>query len=112
MSTNTQAPIKLQNGRLRVVVLPREGGRIASIFDKASKTEFLLQPKRPHRKPKARDLWSRFETSVCAGIDECLPSVAADGPEAPGGSISDHGDFWRLNWRETELTIRDTISLV
>jgi galactose mutarotase-like enzyme len=103
--------ITLQNGRLRVAILPHEGARISSIFDTESETEFLLQAAHPYRKPDTLDRWSHFDDSACAGIDECLPSVSADGPEAPGGPIPDHGDFWRLDWIETEPATRNTVAL-
>lgn len=93
---HNSAEIVLRNGRLRARVLPHEGGRIASLFDTRSGVEFLFQPPGPYQPPAAPDLWTPFETSACAGIDDCLPTVSASGPETPGGPVPDHGDFWRL----------------
>jgi hypothetical protein len=101
MSVTNDPPtdcITLHNGNLHVRVLPEEGGRIASFFDAQAKIEYLLQPRKPYRRPAQLSLWDRFERSACAGIDECLPSVGACGPETPGGPVPDHGDFWRLRW--------------
>jgi galactose mutarotase-like enzyme len=98
VSNSSADGITFHNDRLRVHVLPEEGGRIASIFDIQSGTEFLLQPPEPYRLPMQLGLWDRFENSACAGIDECLPSVGACGSETPGGPVPDHGDFWRLPW--------------
>ena len=103
--------ITLHNDRLRVLVLPHEGGRIASLFDAQSNLEFLLQPSKRYRRPESLGLWDRFENSACAGIDECLPSVGASGPETPGGPVPDHGDFWRLNWTVMATSGNDSVSL-
>ena len=103
--------IKLHNDRLHVLVLPHEGGKIASLFDSQSNLEFLLQPSKAYRRREALGWWDRFENSACAGIDECLPSVGADGPETPGGPVPDHGDFWRLNWTVIASSGNDSVSL-
>ena len=102
----------LCNDHLRVHVLPHEGARIASFFDIQANRELLLQPSKPYRRPASLSLWDRFENSACAGIDECLPSVAASGPETPGGPIPDHGDFWRLNWTEIAASQNTSVSLL
>lgn len=103
--------ITLHNDRLLVRVLPEEGGRITSFFDMRSKIEFLLQPSEPYRRPRSFDRWNRFENSACAGIDDCLPSVGACGPETPGGPIPDHGDFWRLNWEVLSASESNEVSM-
>jgi galactose mutarotase-like enzyme len=43
-------------------------------------------------------LEARFQDGPCAGIEECLPTVGASGPETDGGPAPDHGDFWQLAW--------------
>lgn len=91
------AGIVLRNGRLRALVLPHEGGRIASLLDTRSGVEFLFQSPGPYQRPTAPDLWAPFETSACAGVDDCLPTVSTCGAETPGGPVPDHGDFWRLS---------------
>lgn len=103
--------ITLQNDRLQVHILPEEGGRITSFLDVASSVEFLLQPSEPYRWPKSLDQWDRFEKSACAGIDDCLPSVGACGPETPGGPIPDHGDFWRLRWNVVSTSKSESVSM-
>jgi hypothetical protein len=103
--------ITLHNERLRVRVMPGEGARIASILDIQSQTEFLLQPATPYDRPESLGLWDRFEKSACAGMDECLPTVTLCGPDAPGGPVPDHGDFWRLDWAVTAAPTGDSVSL-
>jgi galactose mutarotase-like enzyme len=45
--------ITLHNDRLRVHVLPEEGGRITSFFDVRSRVEFLLQPSESYCRSRA-----------------------------------------------------------
>jgi hypothetical protein len=103
--------ITLHNDRMRVHVLPEEGGRITSIFDMKSNIEFLLQPSDSYCRSKSLDPWDRFENSACAGIDDCLPSVGACGPETPGGPVPDHGDFWRLRWNVVSTSKSESVSM-
>jgi galactose mutarotase-like enzyme len=103
--------ITLHNDRLRVHILPEEGGRITSFFDMRSRIEFLLQPSEPYGQPGPLDPWDCFENSACAGIDDCLPSVGACGPETPGGPVPDHGDFWRLRWNVVSTSESDSVSM-
>ena len=103
--------ITLHNEQLRISVLPCEGARIASILNVQSQTEYLLQPSVRYQRPESLGLWDRYEKSACAGMDECLPTVTVCGPEAPGGPVPDHGDFWRLNWAVTSAPTGDSVSL-
>jgi galactose mutarotase-like enzyme len=103
--------VTLHNDRMRVHVLPEEGGRLTSVFDMKSKVEFLLQPSDSYCRPKSLDPWDRFEKSACAGIDDCLPSVGACGPETPGGPVPDHGDFWRLRWNVVSTPKSESVSM-
>ncbi|HKS72239.1 MAG TPA: hypothetical protein VJQ82_03520 [Terriglobales bacterium] len=103
-------PVVLQSEQLRVAVLPKDGVRIASIVDRRSGAEFLLQPHASYRRVRASEQWEAFENSACAGIVDCLPSVGSCGAEAPGGPVPDHGDFWRLEWGATRAS-EDSIQL-
>jgi len=94
MSTNT---VILDNGQIRIVLLPREGGRVQSLYNLRSGIEFLMQA-RHARKQQRADVNARFQDGSCAGIEECIPSVASCGPSTEGGAVPDHGDFWQLGW--------------
>jgi galactose mutarotase-like enzyme len=50
-----------------------------------------------------------FDAGDASGWDECLPSVAAGRVETATGvaEIPDHGDLWRVEWRQQESGIRD-----
>jgi len=88
----------LENGVLRVTVLPSLGGKIASIQIVSSGEELLQQPLRPYA---PRVPYMRFDESDASGWDECLPSVAACEVQTASGKVSvpDHGDFWQVPWQ-------------
>ena len=83
----------LSNDDLSVSVAPELGGRVVSIFDRASGREWL-DGWRPAGK---RRVWqpadpTDFSTGPGAGIDECLPTVlpCRFGRKA----MPDHGELW------------------
>jgi galactose mutarotase-like enzyme len=86
-------PLSLDNGTLRVELLPR-GGRLTSLRDLRLGREWLLSRQGP-----ATGL--DFAGAGPAGFDECLPNVAA-GPDPGGGpSWPDHGELWNRPWAVT-----------
>ena len=85
----------LESADLIVDVVPSEGGRIASLRSRLSALEFLTQSSRSGPSPQP-GLASSFQQGPCAGIEECLPTVAPG--DAQGGFVPDHGDFWQLPW--------------
>lgn len=89
--------VRLESENLLVDVLPANGGKVASISDRAG-TEFLLAGADYGRVAEYSPS-AAFATSDCAGLDECLPTLATSGPETLGGSSPDHGDFWRIPWQ-------------
>jgi galactose mutarotase-like enzyme len=105
--------VLIQAGCCAVTILPRLGGKIASI--RVGELELLQRPLAPYA-PRTRTM--SFDAGDASGWDECLPSVAACTVETAGGtaSIPDHGDLWRVEWRsrdqgtgdrEQELGTRD-----
>lgn len=95
----------LQSDALSIEVLADEGGRIVSLKSLQSGMEFLTQSHRrgPYPQPGFQTV---FRDGPCAGIEECLPTVGACGPETDGGPAPDHGDFWQLNWNVTTVSSR------
>jgi galactose mutarotase-like enzyme len=89
--------ILLRAGDCSVTILPRLGGKIASILVNGHE---LLQAPLAAYAPRTQTM--AFDASDASGWDECLPSVAgcsvetADGPVA----VPDHGDLWRVAWAE------------
>ncbi len=99
----------IQNGAMRVTVLPALGGKIASIQILPSGEELLQQPLQPYA---PRTPYMSFDASDASGWDECLPSVAACEVQTASGvaRVPDHGDFWQVAWKvdsqsENELAL-------
>lgn len=67
--------IILENGAVRVVLLPSSGGRIESLQGEGF--EFLLQPSDSSDQQLIPGM--RFQDGPCSGMDECLPTVARSG---------------------------------
>lgn len=65
--------------------------------------EFLTQSRRHGSYPRP-SFYAAFRDGPCAGIEECLPTVGACGPETDGGPAPDHGDFWQLRWNVTSVS--------
>ena len=89
--------VVIRAGECSVTILPRLGGKIASI--RVGDTELLQGPLAPYA-PRTRTM--SFDEGDASGWDECLPSVAACEVETVGGtaSVPDHGDLWRVEWSE------------
>ena len=89
--------VVMRAGRCALTLLPHLGGKIASI--RIGGQEMLQAPLAAYA---ARTRCMRFDAGDASGWDECLPSVAACvvQTEAGAASIPDHGDLWRVQWRE------------
>lgn len=92
-------PVLLDNGRLRVSVLPGRGAKIDSILDLSNGAEWLDRPE----SPAAGAAPSGFGTEAGAfaegdafGFDEMFPTINAS------GAGPDHGALWRRGWTVLE----------
>jgi hypothetical protein len=91
--------VVLDNGLLRLTLVPELGGKITSIVRLESGYEYLLQPDDPERAYRPRSYSDSFESHDTSGFDECVPTVAeCRYPEEPceGRQLPDHGDVWCL----------------
>ncbi|MGO9339718.1 MAG: hypothetical protein ACLPY1_19635 [Terracidiphilus sp.] len=91
--------VVMRAGDCTVTILPRLGGKIASIL--IGEQELLQRPLAPYG-PRTRTM--SFDAGDASGWDECLPSVAACTVETAAGTaeIPDHGDLWRVEWKSRE----------
>jgi len=87
--------VLIRSGDCSVLVLPKFGGKIASL--RVKNHELLQAPLAPLG-PRTRTM--AFDASDASGWDECLPSVAACKVKTGSGmaEIPDHGDLWRVEW--------------
>ena len=94
--------VLIRAGDCLVTVLPRFGGKIASI--RIGDSELLQQPLAPIA-PRTQTM--PFDAGDASGWDECLPSVAACTVMTAAGQadIPDHGDLWRVEWKTQETGI-------
>jgi galactose mutarotase-like enzyme len=97
----SSSPITLRTDEIEVTVVPKEGGRIASLRSLQSGLEFLTQTRsvRPAIDP---GLEASFQRGPCAGAEECLPTVGFC-VDCTGGAAPDHGDFWQIPWQVDSL---------
>ena len=95
--------VVMRAGICAVTILPRLGGKIASI--RIGERELLQSPLAPYG-PRTRTM--SFDEGDASGWDECLPSVAACTVKTASGtaSIPDHGDLWRVEWKSKGLGTR------
>jgi galactose mutarotase-like enzyme len=100
--------IILENGAVRVVLLPSSGGRIESL--QGGGFEFLLQPFDSSDQQLIPGM--RFQDGACSGIDECLPTVARSGNVVPDLEAPDHGDFWTIPWTVQETATSRSVTIV
>src|SRR6266496_508092 len=92
--------IVVDNGSLRLTVVPELGGKIISLIRNESGYEYLLQPSDPERAYRRRNYGDKLEDYEPSGFDECLPTIAAClYPEEPfsASRLPDHGDIWCLS---------------
>ncbi len=92
--------VLIQSGACSVTILPRLGGKIASIC--INGVELMQSPLAPLA-PRTQTM--AFDASDASGWDECLPSVAACTVTTPSGpaQVPDHGDLWRVVWQSVAV---------
>ena len=96
---DSQRAIALENGAVRLVVLPGVGAKIVSCADARTGHEYVWRnPDRPIVPPPYA---APFEEYDISGWDECFPGIGQcvypDGPWQ-GSVVPDHGELWTLPW--------------
>jgi galactose mutarotase-like enzyme len=100
--------IVIENEALQVAVIPGYGGRVISLFDKASTREWLAQG---GQSPNIGED-ARYLAAEAFGWDECFPTVA---PWDASGTawrrpLRDHGDLWGRPW-QVDFATAEAIAL-
>ena len=93
----------LESDALRLVILPDNGGKIASLVDNASGFEFLTQ--RPGEFYRLQPYAGDYLQGECSGFDDMFPTIDAYHHEKhpwKGVELPDHGEVWALPWSVTE----------
>ena len=84
--------LKLETEYYTALVLPNEGGKIASFFDKRKGKEYLLQ--NPSKRYLHVGLTDEFEKGECSGFDDMFPTI--DPVTVGGKEYPDHGEVCRV----------------
>lgn len=98
--------ITLDNGVIRLAVLPELGGKISSLVRLTSGREYLISGQGEtcgFRKPYYGATFVNYNN---VGFDECIPTIAeCQYPEGEfsGAQLPDHGDVWSLPWQYDTL---------
>jgi galactose mutarotase-like enzyme len=91
--------IVLENGKLKVSILPDQGAKVCSIIDKSLNKEFLWQNHDIQYHMGEYD--GSFDRGDMSGFDEMFPSIGkCKYLKKPWQDISipDHGEVWPLQW--------------
>lgn len=86
--------LQLENDKLRVIVVPMPGGKIASLIKKDKNFEIFFQAKTDEfMKPS---LYSGFAEFDASGFDDCFPSVDSCSVKIENRLVEypDHGEIW------------------
>ncbi|MCU0664008.1 MAG: hypothetical protein MUC50_16980 [Myxococcota bacterium] len=89
----------LENGTLRLCVLPDLGAKIASILHRPSQFEALFQP--PTGQYGFPSYGASFAAHDASGADDMFPTIDAcryPGQEHVGVECPDHGELWAVPW--------------
>lgn len=86
--------IQMENNTVSVVILPRLGGKLASLQYKKTKFEFAAQMKEQQYQIPGRD--AEFEKFDASGLDDVFPSIAGSRVMSRNGEkvYPDHGEIW------------------
>ena len=85
--------ITLENEQIKVDVIPKLGGKIASFFHKGKDFEVLFQPTMEYKIPK---LYSNFSEFDASGFDDAFPNINQE--TVDGVNYPDHGEIWTTDF--------------
>jgi galactose mutarotase-like enzyme len=97
----TMQRITLNNGVLRMDVLPELGGKIISLVRIESGHEYLCQPSSSDGTYRRARYGDPFNAYSSGGFDDCFPTISdCIYPLAPfqGLELPDHGELWSVPW--------------
>jgi galactose mutarotase-like enzyme len=90
----------LENDAMRAVIVPEQGAKIASIYDKRAGHEWLIRPtETPIRLAPYAAPYPDYDMN---SWDEMFPTIVAVQYPVPGRyygvSLPDHGEVWAMRW--------------
>lgn len=89
-----ESAVFLENERLRAVILPQHGGKVASLYLKHRQFELLFQNPKPFYSP-ARPYDPFYNFEAC-GFDDAFPTIDACEVRVGDKKVlyPDHGEIW------------------
>jgi len=94
----------LESSKIRAEIIPNPGGKVASLINKQTGYEYMLQ--RPSSTYKDQPFGGNYVEGECSGFDDMFPTIDEclylDHPWE-GIKMMDHGEVWSLPW-EYELS--------
>ena len=95
--------IVLQSAKIRAEFLPGQGGKMASLINRETGYEYLIQ--RPDEIYRDQPFDGTFVEGECSGYDDMFPTIDVchyENDPWKGVKMADHGEVWALPWDCTE----------
>lgn len=96
--------ILMENKKIRVVILPKLGGKLVSFYLKEKDFELLFQNKEStYRQPNLKSNFVDFDAS---GFDDCFPTINPSIAKYNGKEVyyPDHGEIWTASFNLLEIS--------
>jgi hypothetical protein len=95
--------IVLQSTKIRAELIPECGGKMASLINKETGYEYLIQRKNEIYRDQPFD--GTFVDGECSGYDDMFPTIDIceyENEPWKGVKMADHGEVWSLPWEVAE----------
>jgi hypothetical protein len=92
--------IVLENSRIRAEFIPDPGGKLASLINKETGYEYLVQ--RKNEKYRDQPFDGVYVDGECSGFDDMFPTIDVchyENKPWEGIKLADHGEVWSLKWQ-------------
>ena len=94
--------IVLESARIRAEFIPVPGGKLASLINKETGYEYLVQ--RKNEKYRDQPFDGVYVDGECSGYDDMFPTIdvcAYENEPWKGVKLADHGEVWSLPWQHS-----------
>ena len=95
--------IVLQSTKIRAEFIPECGGKMASLINRETGYEYLIQRKNEIYRDQPFD--GTFVDGECSGYDDMFPTIDIcqyENKPWEGVKMADHGEVWSLPWEVSE----------
>ena len=99
--------IVIENGLVRIIVLPEAGAKVWQIHYKPLHADILWN--HPELHPMRHPLHTSYDETWSGGWDELFPNDEAG--ELTGQSLPDHGELWTGSWQAESFRCNDTVGV-